>query len=101
MLAVENNAGLDAKLDSRFGRAAYFVIYDTDTEQIISNQENKFKDQAQGVGIKTASYVAENNCQMAIGARPGPKAASVLVEAKIKMVVAENCTAREAIEKYC
>ena len=100
LIAVENNADLDSKLDNRFGRAGYFLIYDMDEEKIVSIEENKFRNGASGVGLQTATFLVDSGCKVAIGARPGPKAASILNAANIKIVPLENITAREAIEWY-
>ena len=64
LFAVENNAGLDSVMDNRFGRAGYFLIYDTEEKKVLSVQENMFKNEAHGVGIKIASFVVENGCQV-------------------------------------
>ena len=100
LFAVENNAGLDSELDSRFGRAGYFLIYDTREEEILSIQENAFKNEAHGVGIKIAGFVVEQGCNAAVGAQPGPKAASVLEQARVKMIVQDKGTVKEALEQY-
>ncbi|MCP4219134.1 MAG: hypothetical protein GY765_31150 [bacterium] len=101
MLAVENNTGLNSKMDNRFGRAAYFLVYDTEEKKIISLEENKYKDQAQGVGIKTANYVVENGCRVAIGAKMGPKSETILQEAGVSIITFTGGTAKEAIDTYC
>ncbi len=101
MMAVDSNKGMDSKIDTRFGRAAYFLIYNTQANEIVSIEANPYKDAAQGVGIKSATYVVENGCLAAIGAQPGPKAAAILSDAEIKMVVAESRTVNETVKLYC
>ncbi len=98
LFAVENNAGLDSNLDSRFGRAGYFLIYDTDKEEVLSIQENAFKNEAHGVGIKIAGFVIEQGCKVAVGAQPGPKAMSVLQQAKVKIIVQDKGTVKDALD---
>jgi predicted Fe-Mo cluster-binding NifX family protein len=100
LIAVESNKGLDSRVDSRFGRAAYFLIYDTEKKQILSTHENQFKNEAHGVGIKIGNFVLENGCKAVIGAQAGPKPANILSQAGVKMIVAENVTAKEALETY-
>lgn len=100
LIAVENNAGLDSVLDKRFGRAGYFLVYDTDEQKVVTTQENLFRNDGHGVGIKTATFVIENGCQAIIGAQPGPKAASILVQANVKMIVEDNGTVKEALERH-
>jgi len=100
LIAVENNAGLDSILDTRFGRAGYFLVYDTDEQKILTIRENLFKNDGHGVGIKTATFVIENGCQAVIGAQPGPKAASILGQANVKMIVDDKGTVKEALERH-
>ncbi|NIM15868.1 MAG: hypothetical protein GTO45_28060 [Candidatus Aminicenantes bacterium] len=35
-IPVENNDGLNSKLDARFGRAGYFLIYDMEKQAVES-----------------------------------------------------------------
>ena len=100
LIAIENNAGLDSILDRRFGRAGFFLIYDTDEQKILVIQENQFKNAGHGVGIQTATFVIENGCQAVIGAQPGPKAASILGQANVKMIVDDTGTVKEVLERH-
>jgi predicted Fe-Mo cluster-binding NifX family protein len=100
LIAIENNAGLDSTLDTRLGRAGYFLVYDTDEQKILFIQENLFKNEGHGVGIKTATFVIENGCQAVIGAQPGPKAAAILGQANVKMIVDDKGTVKEALERH-
>lgn len=100
LIAVESNKGLDSRVDSRFGRAAYFLIYDTEKEEILSTHENQFKNEAHGVGIKIGNFVLEKGCHAVIGAQAGPKPTAILSQAGVKMIAAENVTAKEALETY-
>lgn len=100
LFAVENNAGIDSKLDNRFGRAAYFLIYDTDGEKVLSIEENKYKNEGHGVGIKAASFAVDKGCATVVGAQPGPKAAAIFQQAKIKMIAADKGTVKEVLERH-
>jgi predicted Fe-Mo cluster-binding NifX family protein len=100
LFAIENSAGLDSILDRRFGRAGYFLVYDTDEQKILFIQENQFKNDGHGVGIKTATFVIENACQAVIGPQPGPKAASILGQANVKMIVDDKGTVKEVLERH-
>jgi predicted Fe-Mo cluster-binding NifX family protein len=70
-----------------------------DDESVISIEENKYKNEGHGVGIKTASYVVESGCKAAVGAQPGPKAAQILNQAGIKMIVDDQGTVKDALER--
>ncbi|MBD3337360.1 MAG: dinitrogenase iron-molybdenum cofactor biosynthesis protein [Candidatus Eisenbacteria bacterium] len=88
----------DANLDPRFGRAGYFIIYDTGTQRFetLDNQENV--NAAQGAGIQAAQDVAEHGAGCVITGRCGPKAFRTLQTAGIKIYEASGGTVRQAIE---
>jgi predicted Fe-Mo cluster-binding NifX family protein len=98
-IPVENNDGLNSKLDARFGRAGYFLIYDMEKQEVESVEANPYKDVDHGVGIKVASYAVGTGCTVAVGAQPGPKAAAVLKKINMKVVEMKGGTVKEAIEK--
>lgn len=100
LIAVKENAGLDSGLDSRFGRAAYFLVYDTNGEKIVSVDENKFKDEDSGVGVKTGGLVIEKGCGAVIGPQTGPKLADILRQAGIKMIADTEGTVRDVLQRY-
>lgn len=100
LLSVENNAGLESNLDKRFGRAGYFLVYDTSKNEILSIVENEYKNMGHGVGVKAATYVVESGCRGVICAQPGPKAAAVLQQSGVKLIVDDRGTVKEALEKH-
>lgn len=100
LFAIEKDAGMESVLDKRFGRAGCFLVYDMNEQRILSVAENRFNNQEHGVGIKTAAYVLEKECQVVIGAQPGPKALSVLKQADVKVIVDDNGTVKEALERH-
>ena len=64
----------DSNVDPRFGRAKYFIIYDTETDSfdVIDNVQNI--QAAQGAGIQAAQNVANQNVELVISGNLGPKA---------------------------
>ena len=54
---------LTSKVDPRFGRAKYFIIYDTETKEmeVVGNEQN-FQ-AAQGAGVQSAQNVARLDVQ--------------------------------------
>lgn len=97
--AVENDSGLDSKIDSRFGRAAYFLIYDTEKEEIESLEKNPFLNQDHGVGIQVGNRVIQKKCQIAVGPKFGPKVVEVLKTANVDLIIAENSPVKEILKK--
>ena len=100
LIAVSEKNGIDSKIDPRFGRAGYFMIYDLENDSIIDVYENQFRVAEHGVGIKTAGHAIENGCSLIIGAQPGPKAERVLKEGGVEIFTATSGTAGEAVENY-
>jgi predicted Fe-Mo cluster-binding NifX family protein len=97
--AVKNDAGLDSKIDSRFGRAAYFLIFDTEKEEIESLEKNPFLSQAHGVGIQVGNHVIQQKCQIVVGPKFGPKVEEVLKAANIELIISENSPVKEILKK--
>ena len=91
---------LNAPMDSRFGRAPKFLIYDLEakTFEIVDNQQNL--NAAQGAGIQSAQNIARLGAGALITGHCGPKAFRVLQAAKIKIYNTTAETVSEAIDQY-
>ena len=76
----------DAKLDERFGRCSYFVIYDTETKgtEFLPNPN---KDAREGAGPASVELVASRNVKKIISGEFGIKIKSLLDSLKIQMIV--------------
>jgi len=91
---------LESPLDSRFGRAAKFIIYDLDqnTFEVIDNRQNL--NAAQGAGIQSAQTVARAGVKAVVTGHCGPKAFRVLNAAGVKIFNASTATVSQALELY-
>ena len=91
---------LMAPLDSRFGRAAKFLIFDSDNKsfEIVDNNQNFSA--AQGAGIQSAQNVVNAGAKAVIANHCGPKAFKVLMAAGVCVYNCEAVTISEAIEQY-
>lgn len=91
---------LESKFDLRFGRTAWFCIYDKDSD-IIQFVENANIDSMGGAGTKTAEMIAELGVKQVISGDFGPKAKSLLERLEIQMIIIneENNTVRNILEK--
>lgn len=89
---------LNGPLDSRFGRAPAFLIYDleSDTFEMLDNDQNLHA--AQGAGIQSAETVARSGAECLITGHCGPKAYRVLTAANIRIYNVECSTVAEALE---
>jgi predicted Fe-Mo cluster-binding NifX family protein len=76
----------DAKIDSRFGRCSYFVVYDTiscSTEFIPNpNSEN-----IEGAGPASVQLVASRGVSKVVSGEFGAKVKSIFDQLKIQLVV--------------
>ncbi len=95
-----SGTGLNSPLDSRFGRASKFLIYDMEegTYEIVDNQQNL--NAVQGAGIQSAETVARTGAKALITGHCGPKAFRVLLAAGIKIINSSASTVGEALELY-
>lgn len=91
---------LSAQLDTRFGRAAKFLIYDTETAActVVDNTQNL--NAAQGAGIQSAQNVAAAGAQALISGHCGPKAFQVLAAAGIQIYTSDAPTVAKALELF-
>lgn len=91
---------LNAPLDSRFGRAPKFLVYDLDpgTYEVFDNQQNL--NASQGAGIQSAETVARLGAHALVTGHCGPKAFRVLSAAGIKIFNTDVATVAEALDQY-
>ncbi|MEN8153448.1 MAG: NifB/NifX family molybdenum-iron cluster-binding protein [Acidobacteriota bacterium] len=99
-LPVKDDKGIESELDERFARASYFIIYDLEKDQIVKTEKNMFKDGEHGVGLKVAGFAVAENCNLSIGAKPGPKAEEILYHAGVNSYIVNNGIVSDVISKY-
>ena len=89
---------LSSSVDPRFGRAPYFIIFDTSDKSVeaVSNEQNL--NAAQGAGIQAAQNVVAQKVDLVIAGNFGPKAFQVLSAAGIKAALWAEGTVAQAIE---
>ncbi len=93
--------GLDDALDSRFGRAAGFIIVDPKTLEFEYLDNGNSQVMAQGAGIQAAENVANSGAKAVLTGYVGPKAFAALQAAGIKVGQdLENMTVRQAVEHF-
>jgi predicted Fe-Mo cluster-binding NifX family protein len=90
---------LGSTLDPRFGRAAYFVFYDTEAmeHEII---ENSAAVSGSGAGITSSQGIVDKGVGAVITGNMGPNAMNVLKAAEVKIYYGENISVKENIEKF-
>jgi predicted Fe-Mo cluster-binding NifX family protein len=91
---------LEAPLDTRFGRAPNFLVYDLDSglAQIVDNGLSRAS--SQGAGIQAADSVVRAGAGAVVTGHCGPKAYQVLHAAGIRVFTCRAATVGEALEQY-
>lgn len=91
---------LDAPVDPRFGRAAYFLLVDSETLtfETLANMHNL--QAAQGAGVQAASAVARHKPDAVLTGHCGPKAFQVLRAAGIPVYTGVSGSVKEAVQQY-
>ena len=90
---------LDASMDPRFGRCAYFLIVDTDTMEFEA-VENPHVALGGGAGIQSAQLMADKGVKFVLTGNCGPNAHETLSAAGIGVVLGSSGTVRDAIERF-
>ena len=95
-------ADLDAPFDPRFGRAAYFIVFDEETEAWQAHA-NPAVDASGGAGVQAAQFVANQGVWAVISGDFGPNAHQALAAANLAMYLAptaEALSVRQLIHLY-
>lgn len=90
---------LESQIDPRFGRCAYFIIVDPETQQFqaISNEAAMASG---GAGIRAAQIVAEQNVEAVLTGSVGPNAYPALQNAGIRILAGASGSVKSAVESY-
>jgi len=92
--------GLSAEVDPRFGRAPWFVLYDTEakTDRAVDNRQSL--DTASGAGIQAAEAVARQGVKSLITGHCGPNAFRTLSAAGVRVYTGASGTVADAIAAF-
>jgi predicted Fe-Mo cluster-binding NifX family protein len=95
-----SGSDLTAPLDSRFGRAPKFLIYDLESGsvELIDNQQNL--NAAQGAGIQSAETVVRAGAKVLVSGHCGPNAFRVLKAAGVAIYNSAATTIADALAQY-
>jgi predicted Fe-Mo cluster-binding NifX family protein len=92
-------AKLEDKVDPRFGRCHYFILFDTETNKFEA-VENTGAQGMGGVGIKSGQIMADKGVETVLTGSCGPNAFQTLQAAGIKVITGATGTVQEAIDKF-
>jgi len=98
VVAASGNT-LEAQVDPRFGRCAWFVIVDTDS-MAYEAVENPGALAGGGAGVQAAQLVASVGAQAVVAGHMGPNAYQVLAAGGIQILPFAGGTVRQAVEAF-
>jgi predicted Fe-Mo cluster-binding NifX family protein len=75
----------DSKLDSRFGRCSYFVIYDTEN-QATEYIPNPHKENIEGAGPASVQFIVSKGAEKVVSGEFGAKVKSLFDSLQIQLV---------------
>jgi predicted Fe-Mo cluster-binding NifX family protein len=85
---------LESNVCVSFGRAPYFLVYDTETKESIFH-DNGAAASTGGAGIKAAQTIVDNKVNALLTPRCGENAANVLKSADIKIYKTAGISAKK------
>ena len=90
---------LTSQVDPRFGRAAYFIVADTEAEGFtaVANEQNV--NAMQGAGVQSAQVVVDQGVAAVLTGHCGPKAFRALSAAGVHVYVGANGSVSDALEQ--
>jgi predicted Fe-Mo cluster-binding NifX family protein len=88
-----------APVDPRFGRAAAFCIYDTESG-VLEGFANESVSQSGGAGVQAAQELIDRGVDAVLTGRVGPNAFRALAAAGIPVYADAGPTVQEAIEAF-
>ena len=94
-----DGAQLEAQHDARFGRCAYFIFVDTETNAWEASPNPAINSRG-GAGTQAAQFIANQGAQAIISGRFGPNAFEALNAAGIKMYAAAGGRVESVVEEF-
>ncbi|MDY6824204.1 MAG: NifB/NifX family molybdenum-iron cluster-binding protein [Thermodesulfobacteriota bacterium] len=91
---------LDSEVDPRFGRAPYFVVVDSNTNDFEVHENTQNLNLPQGAGIQAGKTIANSGADVLLTGNCGPKAFAVLEQAGISVVLGAKGKVSEAVSAY-
>ncbi|MBF7081465.1 NifB/NifX family molybdenum-iron cluster-binding protein [Desulfallas sp. Bu1-1] len=89
----------DAPAEERFGRCAYFVVFD-ENGNVLETINNEGAASAEGAGIRTTQILLDHNVNVVLTGRVGPKAINALLAGGVAVYTGVADTVSGTLENY-
>jgi predicted Fe-Mo cluster-binding NifX family protein len=100
IILTSSSDSIEANIDPRFGRAAYFLEIDTQNLDLTAHP-NPAAGSGGGAGVRAAQFVSEKSPDAVISGNFGPNAFQTIQAAGIPMYLYGTCqTIRQAIDSF-
>lgn len=90
----------ESPVDPRFGRAATFVLFDTETGAVEAVRNDEGVNAPGGAGVRAAETVSRLGAETLITGHCGPKALRALHAAGIEVLVGARGTVLETMDRF-
>ena len=90
---------LSSDVDPRFGRASFFIVVDTDTDEVTVHDNSRNLNASHGAGTQAAQTVASFGVDAVVTGDIGPNAYIALQAIEIKTYVGATGSVADAVEK--
>ncbi|MDY7030672.1 MAG: NifB/NifX family molybdenum-iron cluster-binding protein [Thermodesulfobacteriota bacterium] len=90
---------LEASVDTRFGRCAFFIVVNTD-DMSYEAFDNEYMTSGEGAGIKLAESIISKGAEVVITWKCGPKAMKMLTTAGVEVIENQTGKINQLIQYY-
>ena len=100
ILITSQSGELSGQVDPRFGRAKYFILYDTEKDKWKAMDNSQNLNAIQGAGIQAADNVASIGAEFVLTGHCGPKAFRSLSANGIQIIVGVEGKVADVVERF-
>ncbi len=97
---TSQGTNMQSALDPRFGRAASFMIVDSETGHWSAESNSINVNATQGAGIQAAKRVVELGTEALITGHVGPKAFAALKAGNVRIYTGASGTVADALQQF-